>query len=193
MGEAKRRKQVDPDYGKSVSLNLELIDYCDSTIDRKSAIVISNYWDDSKKMSLDRVSLDNFPNNRQQIAYNLACQPNILDIGLQRQNEQSWGCLSIMLKEFHIIMGRHNYRATSDLVFSWVSVLGLDEINNSKTNKNRLFVLKIIEYLALRCDLEYQFPVWFSGIQSKDNNFYEDIIFVGDRRNPSKIEVSTQI
>jgi hypothetical protein len=194
MSDSKRRKNLDRNYGKPQLLRLDIINFCNSVIAQESAFVILDYWSDSSIVTIGSVGIENLQPTRQ-LAYDIARQRPILELGIQRQSEQL-GCLSIMDTSFRTLLGLKDFGADDSTVLNWLSEVEIDECHQEfyRQKKGRAAIFEIIKYLMMNCQSTHQFPCWFSGVKLETDKLIDtDIIFICVYRNPSKLQIDTEI
>lgn len=194
MGESKRRKQSDPNYGKTEPIKPELINYCNSAVAQEVAFIVLDFWTDAGGVAIAPIEIENLETN-QRAAYQVATQQTFLNLGIRRQQEQSLGSMAIMDRHFRTLIGMNDFNSNEYFIFNWLSSSEIDRSyrRSHQEGKGRAVVFEIVKQLISTCDPNYQFPCWFSGIPGKDPNTYGDLIFVCDQRHPSGININTQI
>lgn len=194
MGESKRRKQSDPNYGKTEPIKPELINYCNSAIAQESAFIILDYWSDAGGIAIAQADLDTLQVN-QRAAREMARQQTLLKLGLRRQKEQSLGCLSVMDRHFRASIGMNDFKSNDYFIFNWLSNSEIEKSYREfyRDGKGRAALMEIMSYLISNCDPNYQFPCWFSGVPLDNSKITSDLIFVVDSRNPSSKTINTHI
>jgi hypothetical protein len=193
MGDSKRRKQIDPNYGKTAPLKPQLINSCNSVLALETAFVVLDFWEDAGGVAIAAGDISNLADN-QLAAYNIASQPSFMNLGIRRQQEQALGAMSLMERTFRRRVLPSDSGDHGHLVFNWLSDREIEravrEANNAK--KGRAVVFQIMDFLIHNCDREYQFPCWFSGIPFISTpSLFLDLIFICDKRRPSSKEIKT--
>jgi hypothetical protein len=195
MGDSKRRKQFDPNYGKS-TLQPNLINFCNSAIAQETAFTILDFWADAGGVAIAHTDIANLKFN-EVAAYELARSQTYLNLGIRRQQEQSLGALTVMDRYFREqVLGLLDDTAPAQFIFNWLSQTEIHKTGQEavKQGKGKAAVFGIVNYLIQNCDPRHHFPCWFSGIPiNKDNGLFIDLIFVCDRRNPSQKTSNTII
>jgi hypothetical protein len=186
MGDSKRRKDSDPNYGKS-TLQPDLINCCNSAIAQEGAIAVIDFWTNTGGVAIGSINLPKLAKN-QLSAYDLARQDSVIKLGLRRQQEQSRGALTIMDRYFREReLELEPEDGSHDFIFNWHSLAKIDGAGHEASTRGRgkAVVFGVVKHLIENCDPNNQFPCWFSGIPLTDNpNMFMDLIFVVDRRNP---------
>jgi hypothetical protein len=194
VGESKRRRQSDPNYGKTEPLKPELINYCNSAIAQETAFIILDFWTDAGGIAIAPIDIDKLATN-QRAAYQIATQPTFLDLGIRRQHEQSLGSIGIMDRHFRALIGINDFNSKEYFIFNWFSSSEIERSYRrcNHEGKGKAAVFEIMKQLIATCDPNYQFPCWFSGIPGKEPNTYSDLIFICDQRHPSDIKIDTHV
>lgn len=209
MGDSKRWKQFDPNYGKTLPLlgygsrlgnpadptplTPKLINYCNSSIAQESAFIILDFWANSGGIALaqaDTIDLD----DNLFLAYDIARQSSFINLGIRRQHEQSSGYMSLMTRHFRQEILQIKAEEFGHIIFNWIDRIEVEKAYRecSQLGQGRSIVHKVMNYLILNCDRNHQFPCWFSGIPSPSNELlFVDLIFVCDKRNPSQKQINT--
>ncbi len=120
MGDSKRRKQLDPNYGKTLPLTTKLINYCNSAIAGESAFIILDFWVDAGGIAIANQDVENLTEN-QRTAYNLVREPSFINLGIRRQHEQSLGYMSMMTRHFRQEILQIKTEQFGHIVFNWIS------------------------------------------------------------------------
>jgi hypothetical protein len=189
MGDSKRRKEFDPNYGKTPQMQPQVINYCNSALAQESAFITVGLWFNIEKTPITPIDITHL-NKELLHAYNISRQKEIIDLGIHRQYEQSLGCLNLMQREFKEELSGIKRKEGVDLIFTWLPSTDIEKEyklhQQKETTKTR--ILEIVNYLTKNCDPTHQFPVWFSGIPCSwhDHNMHMDLIFVCDQNNPEK-------
>ena len=194
MGESKRRRESDPNYGKTEPLKPELINYCNSAIAQEIAFILLGFWEDTGGVAIAPIDIDKLATN-QRAAYEMARQPTFLDLGIRRQHEQSLGSIGIMDRHFRALIGMNDFKSNEYFIFNWFSSSEIERSYRqcNHEGKGKAVVFEIMKQLISTCDPNYQFPCWFSGIPGRDTNTYSDLIFICDQRHPSSIKIDTHV
>jgi hypothetical protein len=191
MGDSKRRKLTDINYGKSKPLSPELLGGCQNLIAQKTMFVISDFLG-TKNTVIQQEIIDDLQTDNKQAIRDAIRQPSIIDRSLRQQSEQI-GCYHAVSGQFsNEIIGDGNNK-NADILFDWLTPTMVEHLRKSSVNKrtNGEVVMQIIDYLITNCDPTYQFPVWYLGCPLSDKVI--DLIFVVDKRNPSNRQFKTTV
>jgi hypothetical protein len=195
VGESKRRKDSDPDYGRNKPIEPSLFNCCNSVLAQESAFLLLDFWSkDAGGVVVGAIDRSKF-DSTQEFSFQVATQQAFLDLGVRRQCEQSLGCMGLMDRTFRKELGYADFDTKHSFIFNWLSIKEIDKAleENSRQRKGRRIVFDIIKYLVEKCDPNHQFPCWFSGIRSEETEAPADLIFMCDRRRPSETKIDTSI
>ncbi|WP_373545315.1 hypothetical protein [Chamaesiphon sp.] len=193
MGDARRRKKLDPNFGKSI-ISSKQTEHCRRIISGNGAFVVMDFWGDNggvAYLEMRTHELENHP--RFQLVYDLSRQAAIVDLGIRRQHEQSLGCLTMMDRHFRSNVLKIRDDNWEPMIFNWLSDLEIarEHLELTRIGKGKAVVFGIVNYLINNCNPRYQFPCWVSGVPL-DASFV-DLIFIVDSRNRSKELINTVI
>jgi len=190
MGEAKRRKKLDPNYGKSNTVDFDTM--FSNLLRGETLLLCSRIEDESEhggdtffEVKISEIAEDDKQSNIK-LAYEIATQANIIKLGIRRQHEQGRGLLNFMDEKYRKLTGLYTPSDGSGIVFNWYTIA---EIKNFQRGSA---LSAILLALAIGCNTTYQFPCLFSGVPLDENATSRcHLLFVANYSNisPSKINV----
>jgi len=199
MGEAKRRKQLDPNYGKSrpIAPNLSQEELIAGVLEGKkilSFVGIQHEPDDGFDVCMPisvpvLLKPDNKTNTR--LAYEIATQSNSIKLGIRRQHEQGKGLMTLMDAEYRKSVGMYNPIEGNGIIFNWHTITEINsEFKKCKPKPRVLGVMGLA--LAHKCDGRHQFPCLFYGVPVDESWNTVDLLFVVNDNSPSEIDLNVK-
>lgn len=192
MGEAKRRKKLDPNYGKPQPPTVDVINYSEGLLDQKCGIIAWDLWSDSGGIAFTKISFEELNESEifetaKSVLNGVARHPENLKIGFNRQRVLGMGYQNIMPVRFkQQVLNLHGDNPNAHVVFDWYNREEIRTIvsNNRRAGKGRAVFFEIIDYLTYLNQSANLFPCQISGLKSGDTYF--DLLWVVDANDPEQ-------